>query len=100
VTVIVRPGDSLRITARALSDLSWMHEPPTGSVGQAILSWLRDEAAQVQEILDSFDESAQDILDAAGVLVERGLIEVVNDDPAPKRCDLAADVHTVPQQRA
>ena len=96
MTPPVQPGDALRLTARALADQTWRFDPPLSPVGMGILLWLRDEATLVQEILDSFDDPAQHILDTARLLIERGLVEVAVDEP--EQCDLAAGVHTMPHR--
>lgn len=92
----VDAGDVLRLTGKAAADHCWLTDAGIGLVGLGIMTWLRDESSPAQTLLDIFDEPAQEILDTARTLVERGWVEVV--PPAPSRCDPSSGTHSVPHR--
>lgn len=101
MSAAIRPTDVIRISNRALADQSWMSDHEIGLLGVGILSWLLAEPdpVTVERMAVGYDEPMQEILDRIRVLVDRGLVDVVDEqDPQPASCDLGAGIHAVPHR--
>lgn len=78
----VYPEDELYLSVAAADDRSWLKDPDLGHLGVGILTWLRDQPSTAQDIINAYDEPAQQVLDMCRVLVARGLIMAVKERPS------------------
>ncbi len=79
---VLQADQVLRLTPAALTDRAW-ETRDLNELASGILRWLRDESAPIQTLLNSYDQSAQDIFDTCRSLVGVGLVEVAPVTAAP-----------------